>query len=176
MADLDRLAVGISDDLRAIVATVGRLALGMAKLAAVVGTATFATGLWVFDGSRAAWELIGGALCFAPALAAFIAWLFVRQTVRLARDLVGEARILLDDSRGAAQVLIDYDSGERLTATAETYHTLRPTLRERRKQLPALYAGVRVITAVPALEAIAMLGTLAVGALGTVLLIGGLID
>jgi hypothetical protein len=49
-------------------------------------------------------------------------------------------------------------------------------LKHRRKELPALYAGVRAISSVPGLAAIALLGTLAVGALGTILLIGGLID
>ena len=73
-------------------------------------------------------------------------------------------------------MLINYDTGERLTTTARTFGTLRPTLRERRKQMPALYKGVRAITSVPGLAAIALLGTLGVGALGTILLIGGLID
>jgi hypothetical protein len=41
--------------------------------------------------------------------------------------------------------------------------------------LPALYAGIRAIANVPGLAAIALLGTLAVGVLGTILLIGGLI-
>ena len=141
-----------------------------------MGTATFATGLWIFDGSRPTWIVIGGVLCFAPALAAVVAWFYVRITVRVAPALVGDVRTLLDESHGAADVLINYDTGERLTATARTFGTLRPTLRDRRKQMPALYKGVRAITSVPGLAAIALLGTLAVGALGTILLIGGLID
>ena len=176
MADLDRQAIRISEGLRIILGRVGTLALGMAAMAATIGAATFATGWWIFAGSRPAWALIGGALCFAPALAAFTAWLRVRRTVTVAPALVGDVRTLLDDSHGAADVLINHDTGERLVSTARTFGTLRSTLQDRRKQLPALYAGVRAITTVPGLAAIALLGTLGVGALGTILLIGGLID
>ena len=73
-------------------------------------------------------------------------------------------------------MLINYDTGERLANTAKTFGNLQIDLKERRKELPALYAGVRAICSVPGLAAIALLGTLAVGALGTILLIGGLID
>ena len=73
-------------------------------------------------------------------------------------------------------MLIDYDTGEPLASTAKSFEPLRSDLQTRRRDLPALYFGVRAITAVPALAAIALLGTLAVGALGTILLIGGLID
>ena len=176
MADLDRQAVRISDGLRVVLDRVGTLAFGMAVMAAAIGAATFATGWWIFDGSRPSWVLIGGALCFAPALAAFTAWLRVRRTVKVAPSLVGDVRTLLDDSHGAADVLINYDTGERLVSTARTFGSLRSNLQDRRKQLPALYAGVRAITTVPGLAAIALLGTLGVGALGTILLIGGLID
>ena len=137
MADLDRVAVRISDGLRGILRRVGTLALGMAVIAAVVGTATFATGLWIFDGSRPEWIVIGGALSFAPAFAALVAWFMVRRTVKVAPALVGDVRALLDESRGAADVLINYDTGERLTTTAKTFETLRPTLQQRRKQLPS---------------------------------------
>jgi hypothetical protein len=176
MADLDRVAIRISDGLRTILSRVGTLALGMAAIAALVGTATFCTGLWIFDGSRPAWVVIGGTLSFAPTVAALVAWFYVLRTVKVAPALVADVRTLLDESHGAADILINYDTGERLTTTARTFGTLRPTLQERRKQLPALYAGVRAITSVPGLAAMALLGTLAVGALGTILLIGGLID
>jgi hypothetical protein len=175
MADLDRVAIRISDGLRNVLRRVGTLALGMTAVATVVGAATFVTGWWIFDGSRPTWALFGGALCLAPALAALIAWLLVRATAKFAPALVGDVRNLLGDSRGAADVLINYDTGEHLTTTARSFGALRPTLHERRKQLPALYAGIRAITSVPGLAAIALLGTLAVGVLGTILLIGGLI-
>ena len=47
---------------------------------------------------------------------------------------------------------------------------------DRRKELPALFIGVRAITRVPGLAAVAVLGSLGVGALGTILLIGSVID
>lgn len=175
MADLDRVAIRISDGIRNVLRRVGTLALGMTAIATLVGVATFVTGWWIFDGSRPTWALFGGALCFAPALAALIAWVLVRATAQFAPALVGDVRTLLDDSRGAADVLINYDTGEHLTTTARSFGALRPTLQERRKQLPALYAGIRAITNVPGLAAIALLGTLGVGVLGTILLIGGLI-
>lgn len=176
MADLDRVAARVSDGLRNTLARVSTLALGVAAGAAIIGIATFAAGLWIFDGSRATWVLIGGALCFAPTVAALIAWFFVRTTVKVAPALLGDVRSLLGDSHSSANVLINYDTGERLTNTAKSFGTLRLDLKERRKQLPALYAGIRAICSVPGLVAIALLGTLAVGALGTILLIGGLID
>ena len=82
----------------------------------------------------------------------------------------------MDQSQDAAKVLVTYDAEDRLIATAKTFEPVRSSLEERRQQLPALWSGVRAITTLPGLAAIAILGTLAVGALGTVLLIGGLID
>jgi hypothetical protein len=72
-------------------------------------------------------------------------------------------------------VLIDYDTGQTLTTTAKSFEPLRVDLQSRRRDLPALYFSVRAVTAIPRLAAIALLGTLAVGALGTILLIAGLI-
>jgi hypothetical protein len=46
----------------------------------------------------------------------------------------------------------------------------------RRREFPALWSGVKAITTVPKLLVWATFGTLLAGALGTVLLIGGLID
>jgi hypothetical protein len=176
MADLDRVAVRVSDGLRKTLSRVNTLALGIAGITAVIGLATFATGLWIFDGSRPAWIVIGGVLCFAPTAAAILAWFYVRQTVKVAPQLQDNVRTLLDESHSAANMLINYDTGERLANTAKTFGNLRIDLKARRKELPALWAGVRAICSVPGLVAIAMLGTLAVGGLGTILLIGGLID
>ena len=176
MADLDRVAIRVSEGLRRILARLTSLAFGIAETAAVIGLATFVTGWWVFDGSRPTWTVVGGALCLAPCLAAVIAWLRVRRTVRVAPDLVGEVRTLMEQSKDAAQVLITYDAEDRLITTAKTFEPVRSSLVQRRDELPALWAGIRAITTLPGLAAIAVLGTLAVGALGTILLIGGLID
>lgn len=175
MADLDRVAVRVSDGLRKTLSRISSLALGIATIAAVIGAATFATGWWVFDGSRSTWVVIGGALCLAPAAAALLAWFYVRVTMKVAPALLGNVRTLLEGSQSSANVLINYDTGETLASTAKTFGGLQLDLKERRKELPALYLGIRAICSVPGLAAIAFLGTLAVGALGTVLLVAGLI-
>jgi hypothetical protein len=180
MADLDRVAVRVSDGLRNTLSRVSTLALGIAAGTFLVGLATFATGWWVSDGSPA-WIVIGGTICFIPTAAALLAWFYVRCTVNVAPALLDNVRTVLTESRSkgphapAADVLIDYDTGEPLTSTAKSFEPLRVDLQSRRRDLPALYFSVRAVTAIPRLAAIALLGTLAVGALGTVLLIAGLI-
>ena len=52
MADLDLVAVRVSDGIRKTLSRISTLALGIAAIAVVIGAATFFTGLWVFDGSR----------------------------------------------------------------------------------------------------------------------------
>ena len=175
MAESHSVAVRVAEGLRRILARLGSLALGVAEVAAVIGLATFATGWWVFGGSRSTWIIVGGALCIAPSLAAVIAWWRVRRTVRVAPDLVSDVKSLMHQSQGAAEVLITYDAGDRFDHD-------RPGLRP----VGSIFAtggarscrraGVRAITTLPGLVAIALLGTLCVGALGTILLIGGLID
>jgi hypothetical protein len=176
MADLDRLAVQVSDGLRNTMSRISTLTLGVTAIAASICIATFVTGLWILDSGRSAWVLIGGPLCAVPIGAALSARFYVRSTVKLASGLVGEVRTLLSNSRDAAKVLINRDAGEPLANTAKRFSTLRYYLKERRWDLPALFAGVRAITIVPALVAIALLGSLAVGVLGTILMIGALID
>lgn len=175
VADLDRLAVQISDGLRKTLARVGTLVIGVTIVAAVVGVATFATGLWLFRDSRPSWIVFGGLLCAIPIVASALGWLYVRGTARIAPALVGDVRTLLRDSRSSAKVLINHDTGERLASTAKTFGTLRTELKTRRRDMPALFAGVRAITSVPGLAAIAVIGTLLVGVLGTILLILGLV-
>ncbi|HEY0519273.1 MAG TPA: hypothetical protein VGC84_07250 [Ilumatobacteraceae bacterium] len=174
MADLERVAVRVSDGLRTTLSRVSTLAIGIAGITVMIGVATFVTGLWVFDGSRPLWIVVGGVICFAPTAAVLLAWFFVRATLKVAPALLGNVRTFIDDSRSAAHTLINYDTGERLAISAKTFGPLRTTLRAR-KDLPALYATVRAITSVPGLAAIALVGTLMVGALGTVLLVAGLI-
>jgi len=150
------------------------LASGIALLAAVVGAATFATGWWVFDRSTT-WLIIGGALCLVPVGAALIAWLLLRLTARYAPQLIENVRTFLGTPSPAAQVLIDYDTGQTVIASSKSFSRTRGALRERSKELPALYAGVRAITSVPGLVAVAVLGIFGVGMLGTILLISGLL-
>lgn len=174
MADLDRVAVRVSDGLRKTLSRISTLALGITVVTAVIGAATFVTGLWVFDRSRPTWIVLGGAVCVAPTAAALLAWFYVRTTLKVAPALLGDVRTALADSRTPANVLIDYDSGEPLATNARSFGALQLHLKEHRKDLPALYLGIRAICSVPGLVAIAVLGTLGVGALGTILLIGGL--
>ena len=176
MADLERTAVRVSDGLRSLLAKVGSIALAVARFAVVIGIATFLTGWWVFNGSRPTWIVLGGLLCLAPCAAALVAWYRVRRTMRVAPRLVGDLRTLMDESQEAVTMLVGYDSDERLLYAPRTFTPLRISLADRRQEMPALWAGVRAATTLPGLAAIAVLGTLAVGALGTILLIGGLID
>ena len=76
----------------------------------------------------------------------------------------------------ASAVLIDLDTGAALTMQSRTFTSLRGELTSRRRELPALYAGVRAVTAVPKLAVFTVLGMFGVGFLGFLLLIGGLID
>ena len=174
MADLDRVALRVSDGLRKTLSKVNTLAIGVTSVAAAIGAATFATGMWVFDRSRPTWIVLGGALCLLPAAAAVLAWFFVRATIKVAPALLGDVRTALADARSPANVLIDYDSGERLATNNKTLGALQVHLKEHRKDLPALYLWIRAISSVPGLVAIAVLGTLGIGALGTILLIAGL--
>lgn len=152
------------------------LATGVGVIALVIGASTFATGWWIFDGTRSTWIVIGGAICATPLVAALIARRFVRRTANRAPELVADVRTFLNTSARSAGVLIDHESGKPVAAYVSSFRTLRSELQQRRKELPTLFAGVRAITSVPGLAAIAVLGTLLVGGLGTVLLIGGLID
>jgi hypothetical protein len=172
---IEQVAISASDGLRA---TLGRLAslVGVViVITAVIGTATFATGMWVFDGSTG-WIVVGGAICLIPVGAAIVAWLYVRGAAKAAPRLLDDARMFLRTSGSASGVLIDHDSGVALGMQAKTMGGLRQELFDRRKELPALFVGVRAITSVPGLAAVAVLGTVGVGLLGTILLIGGLID
>ena len=169
------VAQRIGDALRLTLRRLSSLAVGIAIVAAFVGTATFATGWWVFEGSIA-WLVIGGAICLVPIAAAATAWLLLRITARFAPLLVDNVSTFLRGSSPASQALIDYDTGQTVVASSKSFTVLRSELTPRSSELPALYAGVRAITSVPALAAISVLGIIGVGLLGTVLLIGGLID
>lgn len=176
MADLDRIATRTSDGMRRTLGRLQNLIAVVVLIAALIGVATFATGWWVFEAGTG-WLVLGGIICAVPVLAAVVGWWLVRATASAAPRLVDDIRSLLGSgSSTASGVLIDHDSGVALGMQARSFSTLKTELRRRRKELPALWVGVRAITGVPGLAAVAVLGTLAVGALGTVLLIGGLID
>ena len=166
----------ISDTMQQTFRRLASLATGVSMIAFMIGAATFATGWWIFDRSRSTWAVIGGVLCLTPIVAALIGRYFVRRTAKHAPELVADVRMFLDTTVKSAQVLIDHDSGQPVATYVKGFRSLRRDLKERRKELPALFAGVKAITVVPGISAVAILGTLLVGAVGTVLLIGGLID
>ncbi|MGB8859362.1 MAG: hypothetical protein WCC60_08905 [Ilumatobacteraceae bacterium] len=166
----------VTDGLQLTLRRLASLAGGVALTAAVIGAATFATGMWIFDRSRVAWGIIGGLLCLIPLAAALFARLLIRSTAKHSPDLVANVRSFLDTAGKSAKVLIDHDSGQPVSAYAKSFSALRSELSDQRKDLPALWAGVSAITRVPGLAALSVLGMVGVGALGTILLIGGLID
>ncbi|MCU1360960.1 MAG: hypothetical protein JWN99_2249 [Ilumatobacteraceae bacterium] len=174
MTDIERLATTASDGMRTTLGRLGNLAATIILITVVVSAATFATGAWVFDNS-VGWFVVGGVLCAIPVIAAVRAWLLVRTTVKSSPTLVTELRTFLPTSQTASGALIDHDSGVALGMQAKSFRQMRIELNERRKELPALFAGVRAITTVPGLAAIAFFGLVLVGALGTILLIGGLL-
>lgn len=175
MADLERLAVRASDGITRTLSRLGKLAAAVILVTAAVGAATFVTGWWVFEGSPT-WLLIGGIICLIPVAAAGIAWFLVVRTVSIAPRLLGEIRTYLGSSGATSGVLIDHDSGVPLGMQAKSLSTLRADLLARRHELPALFAGVRTITTVPGLAAVAVVALVGVGSLGTLLLVAGLLD
>jgi type VI protein secretion system component VasK len=174
--ETDAVVRRVSDTMQQTFRRLTSLATGIGILALLIGGATFATGLWVFDGSRTEWIIIGGVICAIPVLAALIGRHLVRRTAKRAPELVTDVRKFLDTSVHSAQVLIDHDSGEPVAGYVRSFKTLRGELKQRRKELPALFSGVKAITSVPGIAAVAVIGMCLVGGLGTVLLIGGLID
>ena len=174
--DSELVARDIGQRLQQTLRRLSTLATGLAALALVIGVATFATGWWVFDGSRTAWLVIGGVVCLIPVGAALIAWFQMRTTAKQAPALVTDVQQFVETSVKSAQVLLDHDSGQPIGGYVKSFATLRGELNDRRRELPALFAGVRAITSVPGLAAVTVLGTVGVGLLGTILHIGGLID
>jgi hypothetical protein len=175
VADIERLASAASAGLKRTIARLGKLALAVVACTGAIGVATFATGWWVFDGSST-WLFIGGLICVVPVATAAAAWFLVLRTVSMAPRLLDDVRAYLGSGSSASTVLIDHDSGVTLGTQARSFSAMRADLTARRRDLPALYLGVRSITLVPALAAISLLGVLGVGALGTVLLLAGLIS
>ena len=166
----------VSDGLQLTLRRLASLAGGIAVVAALIGAATFATGMWIFERSRPTWAILGGIICLVPVGAALIARFAIGLAAKHSPELVDNVRSFLGTPGNSARVLIDHDTGQPVAASAKSLSGLKSELIERRKELPALWAGVSAITRVPGLAAISVLGIVGVGALGTILLIGGLID
>jgi len=173
--ETDVVVQRVSDGLHRTLNRLSSLATGVAVVAGIIGAATFATGWWLFADSRTAWIIIGGVMCLIPVGAAVIARVLLRITAKYAPELIDNVRTFLGGASPASRVLLDYDSGRAVITSSKTFTGLRSELVSRSAELPALWAGVRAITSVPALAAISVLGMLGVGLLGTILLISGLL-
>src|SRR4051794_41884461 len=106
MADLERVAVRVSDGLRLTLSKINKLALGIAAITALVGIATFLTGLWVFDGSFG-WIIIGGGVCFAPAVAPLMGRGPVHFTLYPSPQMVGNVTKGLPERKNPPHALIN---------------------------------------------------------------------
>jgi hypothetical protein len=151
------------------------LASAVVLFSFLVCLATFATGWWVFDGSSG-WAVVGGLICATPVVTAAWAWWLVRNAARRATAVPRELQRYAETDRTNAQLLIDVDTGQPVANYSRQFGGVRIDLAKHAKDMPALYASVRALVRVPVLAAITILGVLGVGALGTILLIGGLID
>ncbi len=173
----DGEATRAGDGLQTMLRTMSRLAGRLAVFACIVGVATFATGLWVFEGTgRAKWIVVGGFLSLGPAVAATLATYRVRRTAHHAPKFATELKSLQQGGRALVDVLIDGDTGRPVGLSATTFSAVRSELEERRRDFPGLATALKAITTVPKLLIWATLGIVVAGGLGTILLIGGLID
>ena len=175
-AKVEQITSKVTATITVTLARIGKLVLAVALVAGMIGAATFATGLQIFDGdTRPWWVVVGLAICIVPLGAALIGWWQVRSSARYAPALINDIRSFVSESQQQAKVLIDHDSGQPITVAAKSLGVLRQELNERRHEFPALFAGVKAITGVPGLAAVAVVGSVIIGALGTVLLIGWLV-
>ena len=173
----DGEAMRAGNGLQTVLRGMARIARRLAAFAVVVGIATFATGIWVFEGSgRAKWIVVGGFLCFGPAIAAALATYRMLRTAGHAPRFASEMKMLQNGGRALVDVLIDGDTGRPIGLTAATFSGVRSEIEQRRRDFPALSIAMRAITTVPKLILWATLGTVVAGGLGTILLIGGLIN
>lgn len=175
MADVELLATRASDGLQALLARLASLTLGLVGLSLVVGAATYATGLWATDGSM--WTVVGLIICGLPVIWSALAWWRIKRTQRLAPGALVDLRDVIGDhqSRGAMGVLIDHDTQQPIVSTVRSLSAIRADLSSRQTDWPALWATLAAATTVPGLAALAVLGTLVVGVVGTVLLLAGLL-
>ncbi len=155
---------------------IASIAFGVATTAILIGAATYATGLWAYHGSRrSAWVWLGAVICALPAAAGLMVWLLVRTTARRAPRLADDVRGLLRRSPDDVGTLLDHDSGQPIATSVRNLGALRSSLTSAHGSLPALSAAMRVATRLPGLVVLTVLGAFAVGALGTIILIGHLI-
>jgi hypothetical protein len=159
--------------IQALLLRLATLLRGLVLLTLVVSVATFVTGWWVFHHGWG-WLVLGGLVCLVPVLAAVVGWGIVRRAASYVPRLIDDITTYIRGHSAASQVLIDYDSGQPIGVSAKKFGSLRDELSTHKSELRALWLGVRAAVLAPPLAAIAVLGTMAVGALGAILLISGL--
>jgi hypothetical protein len=159
--------------IQALLLRLATLLRGLLALALVVATATFITGWWVFHHGWG-WIVLGGLVCLVPVVAATLGWGLVRRAATFVPRLIDDISTYIRDHSAGSQILIDYDSGQPIGVSAKRFGTLRDELSMHKSELRGLWLGVRAAVFAPPLAAIAVLGTMAVGALGAILLISGL--
>ena len=169
-------AVQAGTGLRLMLGGIASMVGAAVAFTGAVGAATFATGWWVFDGSRTAWSVIGAVICGAPVMAGIAAWWRVAATARRADTLIEEIQRYSQSDSRITETIIDHDSGRTIRFRSKGWGSLPQQIAERRSEFPALHTAMRALTTAPGLALRAIVGTVLVGALGTVLLIGGLID
>jgi hypothetical protein len=175
MSDLDLVAARAADALQMLLSRLATLTFGLMGLAAGIGAATYATGLWVSHGT--VWPVLGALVCGLPASAGALAWWRVRRTQVHAPAALRDLRALIRDrrSRSAVSVLIDVDSRQPVLTTVRSLAGLRADLEARGADWAALTQTLRAATTVPGLAALTIVGMLLVGGLGTMMLLIGLL-
>jgi hypothetical protein len=176
MPELDRVAQKTSTALRGTLGRLTRLVRGLCIGALVVGAATYATLLWVTDGEE--WIVLGAVICAAPLLAAVLAFWRLSSTLRVAPKALDDLHTVLRDRKATAAMgpLFDHDTQQPIGMSARSMSGIRSELQSRRKELPALFSTVQALVTVPGLAALAVIGTLLLGMVGTIMLIVGLLD
>ena len=175
MRELDRDAQRTSTALHGTLSRLGRIVRALCVGALVIGVATYATLLWVTEGSE--WILLGAVICAAPFAAAAVAYWRVTRTLTAAPRALDDLRTVLRDRQAATTMgpLFDHDTQQPLGRATVDMTGMRSELAARRKELPALFSTVQAIVTVPGLAALAVVGSLLLGMIGTIMLIVGLL-
>jgi hypothetical protein len=176
MPELDRVAERTSTALRGTLGRLTRLVRGLCIGACIVGAATYVTLLWVTDGED--WVLLGAVICAAPLVAGLLAFWRLSSTLHVAPKALDDLRTVLRDRKATTAMgpLFDHDTQQPIGLSARNMSGIRAELRTRRKELPALFSTVQALVTVPGLAALAVIGTLLLGMVGTIMLIVGLLD
>lgn len=175
VADVELMVTRAAAAIRTILGRLATLAFGLTALAVVVGAATYATGLWVSDGL--VWPILGLVLCVLPAAVGARAWLRVKRTQAQAPAALLDLRALIFDrrSQGAMNALIDVDTQQPVIATVRSLAGLSADLEARGSDRVALAQTLRAAMTVPGLAALTVIGVVLLGALGSMMLLIGLL-